>query len=291
LLRGHESRALDALFLPAVTHAVVPTTGTSGCMSCPIVAASGYTALAALRRDRDTLAELGITALSTELCLADPARLDEQLYRSLAEWLQLDRETHRVALRAGLAFARAGVERRRARGARVLADATKRGRAVVVVLARPYHADPGVNHGIATALAARGVPVLGISSLPLGAAELRDLSGLMPELTNSGCAEKLWAARSVVAHPNLVAVDLSSFRCGQDASILGVLQQLLGAADKPALFVHDLDEDRPAASLSLRVETFLAALRRYEATTLRATLTAEPTTVPAPAFSMEQAAC
>ncbi|HEX7479958.1 MAG TPA: BadF/BadG/BcrA/BcrD ATPase family protein [Polyangiales bacterium] len=273
LLRMHAQHPFDALFLPAVTHASVVTTGTADCAACPIVTACGYAALAALGREGDVLGARGIAAISSELCLAEPAQAQEQLYAGLGRWLGLTRDEHQAAVQRALAFARQGFERRRARGARVLADAERRGRAVAVVLARPYHADPGVSHGISTQLAAHGMPVLGIGSLPLGAAALRDLSGVLAESTNSGCAEKVWAARAVVAHPNLVAVDLSSFRCGQDASVLGMLQRTLGAADKPALYVHDLDEDRPTASLALRVQTFLAAVQRYEARALRARAT------------------
>src|SRR5690606_998593 len=86
-----------------------------------------------------------------------------------------------------------------------------------------------------------------------------------PESTNSGAAERVWAARRVTRDPHLVAVDLSSFRCGQDASTAGLIDDLLSAADRPALRLHDLDEDRPGASLSLRLDTFTATVRAYEA--------------------------
>jgi predicted nucleotide-binding protein (sugar kinase/HSP70/actin superfamily) len=138
-------------------------------------------------------------------------------------------------------------------------------RAAAVVLARPYHADPGIQHGISTELAARGVPVLGICALPrdAGSTEL-DLSGLAPRITNSSDAEKLWAARSIAGDPHLLGVELSSFRCGQDAAASGILGQFLDRAGRPLLRLHDLDEDRPAASLRIRLDTFAETVRRYE---------------------------
>ncbi|NCQ62163.1 MAG: hypothetical protein GW913_16020, partial [Myxococcales bacterium] len=42
------------------------------------------------------------------------------------------------------------------------------------------------------------------------------------------------------------------------------LSDILGGADKPTLRLHDLDEDRPVASLDVRLDTFVDALRGYE---------------------------
>lgn len=261
-------RPLDALLLPALTHARIAVRGTADTASCPIVAASGHTTLAALGREEDTLGRLGIRPLVPELCVLDPERLWRSLHACFSELLALDERESRAALAYALRAQGRFHERCRRRGARVLRWALAERRAVAVVLARPYHADPGVQHGLSTELAARGIPVLGISSLPTGDERLLAPTGALPLVTNSGCAEKLWASRVVRATPNLLAVDLSSFRCGQDASILGLLTDALGDADKPALRLHDLDEDRPGATFDLRVRTFVESARRYERETL-----------------------
>ncbi|RLB51140.1 MAG: hypothetical protein DRJ42_17425 [Deltaproteobacteria bacterium] len=264
LLRSHRERPLDALLMPTLTHAAIAVRGTADTASCPLVAASGQTSVAALRRDGDTLGDLGIRALTPELTLVDRPRLEGQLLEAFGELLGMGSDDNARALDYALAAQRAFHERTRRRGAKVIRRAVSEGRAVAVVLARPYHADPGVSHGISTELASRGVPVLGISSLPIDDASLLDLGSVLPLATNSGCAEKVWAARLIERTPNLVAVDVSSFRCGQDASILGLLTDILGRPHKPVLRMHDLDEDRPGATFRLRIETFLDGLRRYE---------------------------
>lgn len=256
---------IDVLLMPTLTHAKIAVRGTRDTASCPIVTASGHVALAALGREGDPLGERGIQALVPELCVTDPALLERQLRAVFGELLSLDEAQNREAFEAGLAAQRAFHADCRRLGAKVLARARREGKAVAVILARPYHADPGVQHGISTELAARGLPVLGISSLPLEDESLLDLHDVLPEATNSGCAEKTWAARVIAQDPNLVAVDLSSFRCGQDASIMGTLGDLLDPLDKPTLRLHDLDEDRPGATFRIRLETFLHAVRRYEA--------------------------
>ena len=269
LLRRPE-RPIDVLFMPTITHARIAVRGTTDTASCPIVAACGHTSVAALRREPNVLAgqgsDRGIVALTPELCLVDRHRLEAQLLEAFGPLLGLSAAANREALAHGVRAQELFHERCRRRGAKVLADARSRRRAVALVLARPYHADPGVQHGISTELAARGVPVMGISSLPLDHdGDSLDISELLPESTNSGAAERAWAARRVTRDPHLVAVDLSSFRCGQDASTAGLIDDLLSAADRPALRLHDLDEDRPGASLSLRLDTFTATVRAYEA--------------------------
>ena len=272
LLR-HRQPAIDTLFMPTITHAAIAITGTADTASCPIVAASGYVAKAAFSRSHPgapmgALEKRGVSLLAPELCLIDRARLDRQLFASLGSLLDLTEEQHQFALAAGLSAQQRFHQRCRQRGMVVLNRVRAEGRCAVVILARPYHADPGVQHGLSTELAARGLPVLSIASLPIAdtaypnGAQL-DIGDILPELTNSGCAEKIWAARLICRDPNLVAVDLSSFRCGQDASTLGELVDILDGANKPTLYLHDLDEDRQGGSFRLRIETFVRTVERY----------------------------
>lgn len=269
-LAAHAEQPFDVLVLPAVTHACIEALGTADTASCPLVAACGHTALAAMRRSGDRLAGTGVTVLQPVLCLADSKRLDAQLFEAFGPLLGIQRERHARAFAHAQLASRTYREDAARRGRIVSERARHEGRVVAVVLSRPYHADPGVSHGVSMELAARGIPVLGLLSLPRADDRFADLSDLAPALTNSGSAEKLMAARIIAADPTLVAVDLSSFRCGQDAAILGTLTDLLDAAGKPWLAIHDLDEQRPAATIRMRVETFVAAVRRYERRALSA---------------------
>ena len=262
LLRA--DRRIDALLMPALTHAKIAPQGTADTASCPIVAASGMVAAAAFREE---LARRDIRPLMPTLCVLEPARLEGQLFAAFGKLLGLDESSNRTALEYALRAQRAFSMRCQRRGRAVLARVRRQGRAAAVVLARPYHADPGVQHGISTELASRGIPVLTILSLPTEQVDVGPSGHL---LTNSGCAEKLWAARVVCRTPHLVAVDISSFLCGQDAAILGPLGDALASAKRPALRLHDLDEDRPGASLRLRIDTFVESVRDYERIELHA---------------------
>lgn len=74
---------------------------------------------------------------------------------------------------------------------------------------------------------------------------------------------KLWAAKFVARHPNLISVELSNFKCGHDAFISRVIEQIIEQSGKPHFSFRDLDENRPLASIRIRVETMHYFLKNY----------------------------
>ena len=74
---------------------------------------------------------------------------------------------------------------------------------------------------------------------------------------------KIWAAKFTARHPNLVAMEISSFKCGHDAPIYGVIEGIIENSDTPYFCFKDLDENKPTGSIRIRVETIDYFLRRY----------------------------
>lgn len=64
-------------------------------------------------------------------------------------------------------------------------------------------------------------------------------------------------------HPNLLSVELSNFKCGHDAFITRTIEQIIEMSGKPHFSFRDLDENRPLASIRIRVETMHYFLRHY----------------------------
>jgi predicted nucleotide-binding protein (sugar kinase/HSP70/actin superfamily) len=58
-------------------------------------------------------------------------------------------------------------------------------------------------------------------------------------------------------------VELSSFKCGHDAPIYSAIEQIVERSGTPYFSFKDLDENRPANSIKLRVETIDYFLKRY----------------------------
>src|SRR5690606_30566751 len=74
---------------------------------------------------------------------------------------------------------------------------------------------------------------------------------------------KVWAAKYTARHPNLVALELSSFKCGHDAPIYSVIEECIHQSTTPYFCFKAVDENKPPGAIRLRVETIAYFLRRY----------------------------
>src|SRR5690606_13885679 len=113
----------------------------------------------------------------------------------------------------------------------------------VVLLARPYHNDPGMNHEIPGELQKLGYPIFTVQSLPLDEDIVRplfqpdidagfikdpfDITDVWKNSYSENTNQKVWAAKFTARHPNLVALELSSFKCGHDAPVYTVIEEIV----------------------------------------------------------------
>jgi predicted nucleotide-binding protein (sugar kinase/HSP70/actin superfamily) len=149
----------------------------------------------------------------------------------------------------------------------------------IVLLGRPYHHDPGINHEILEEFQKLGYPVFSQDSLPLddeivwrlfgddvrmGAIKHpMDISDAWKNSYSENTSRKVWAAKYVARHPNLVALELSSFKCGHDAPIYTVVEEVVEHSGTPYFCFKDIDENKPTGSIKIRVETIGYFLKRY----------------------------
>lgn len=56
---------------------------------------------------------------------------------------------------------------------------------------------------------------------------------------------------------------MSSFKCGHDAPIYGVIEGIIERSGTPYFSFKDLDENKPSGSIKIRVETIDYFLSRY----------------------------
>ncbi len=149
----------------------------------------------------------------------------------------------------------------------------------IVMLGRPYHHDPGVNHGILEEFQKRGYPIFSQSTLPLDAdlldrlfgeevragviADPLEIADVWKNSFSGSTNHKIWAAKFVARHPNLVALEMSSFKCGHDAPTYAVVEAIIEQSGTPYFCFKDLDENKPAGAIRIRVETIDYFLRRY----------------------------
>ena len=76
--------------------------------------------------------------------------------------------------------------------------------------------------------------------------------------------QKIWAAKYAARHPNLVALELSSFKCGHDAPIYTVIEEIVETSGTPYFSFKDIDENKPTGSIKIRTETIGYFLKRYQ---------------------------
>jgi predicted nucleotide-binding protein (sugar kinase/HSP70/actin superfamily) len=72
-----------------------------------------------------------------------------------------------------------------------------------------------------------------------------------------------------------VALEISSFKCGHDAPIYGVVEGIIEQSGTPYFCFKDLDENKPSGSIRIRVETIDYFLRRYREEVIRKRKAAE----------------
>jgi predicted nucleotide-binding protein (sugar kinase/HSP70/actin superfamily) len=85
-----------------------------------------------------------------------------------------------------------------------------------------------------------------------------------PENYSANSVQKVWAAKFAARHPNLVVLDLSSFKCGHDAPTYGLIDNIISASGTPYSALHDIDANKPGGSIKIRVRTYAHTLSLHE---------------------------
>lgn len=270
-------RALNYIFFPILTHVPSFVKDTMDNTSCPIVSGTPDVVKAAFTKEVDFFAQRGIEYVDPALSFAEPLLLARRMFETWGSRLGVteDENDHacREAQRALLAFENDLQDKGRA----ILETVENEDRMAILVINRPYHSDPGLNHGIPEEFQVLGFPILSARSIPrtreyldryfkqdLEAGIITDplqLNHVWPENYSANSAQKVWAANFAAHHPNVAVLDLSSFKCGHDAPTYGLIDTILQTAKTPVAALHDLDANKPSGSIKIRVKTYAHTLR------------------------------
>ncbi|GMQ88622.1 MAG: hypothetical protein BMS9Abin09_0051 [Gammaproteobacteria bacterium] len=280
LLHAKQARhPLDVIWFPCITHTASFLAHIMGFSTCPVLAGTPKVARAAFTKERDLFAAAGVTFLDRALNFELTALLRQQLLETWGEHLGITPDENDWACAQGWAAMTACDEDLQMRGRALLDQAVDDHRLVLLMLGRPYHNDPGLNHEVLEEFQALGYPVLSLRAIPKDPAWLQPLFGddlrvgriadvfdirdVWPENYSVNSAQKVWAAKFAARHPHVAVVDLSSFKCGHDAPTYGLIDKILATSRTPFLTLHDLDANKPGGSIKIRVQTFAYALERY----------------------------
>jgi activator of 2-hydroxyglutaryl-CoA dehydratase/predicted nucleotide-binding protein (sugar kinase/HSP70/actin superfamily) len=279
LFHHHEpTRKLNYIFFPVLTH--VPSFG-EGVMdkaSCPIVAGAPEVMKAAFTKEVDFFKTRGIEYLDPALTFGEMNLTAQRMFECWSKRLGVTRDecdhAHREALRALTEFERDLQEKGRA----ILETVEAENKVAILMIGRPYHSDPGLNHGIPEEFQVLGYPILSVRSIPRDPDYLAryfkdevargqhplDINDVWPENYSANSAQKVWAAKFAARHPNVVLLDLSSFKCGHDAPTYGLIDSIVSASATPYAALHDIDANKPGGSIKIRVKTYAHSLSLHE---------------------------
>jgi predicted CoA-substrate-specific enzyme activase len=275
-----EKKPLKYIFFPILTHVNNFVSDTMDNASCPIVAGAPDVMKAAFTKEVDFFATRGIEFLDPAVSFEEPTLMARRLFETFGPRLGITEDENDFACAEAWKALRMFDKDVEEKGRAILETVEAEDRVAILLIGRPYHSDPGLNHGIPEEFQVLGYPILSVRSIPKDRAYLDryykeelekgsiksplELNHVWPENYSVNSAQKVWAASFAAHHPNVVVLDLSSFKCGHDAPTYGLIDSIIEKSKTPYAALHDIDANKPGGSIKIRVRTYAHALKLHE---------------------------
>lgn len=275
----NKKKKIDFLFSPIVDNMPSELEFAQAHNACPTITATIEAAKAAFTKEGDLFKEFEIEYLCPFVQLFNEQLTINQMYDCFKDILGVSMEENIQAVKEGYIAYNKFMNGLKDESKQILDTLEKENKVGIVVLARPYHNDPGINHEILEEFQKLGYPVFYQDTLPTDEETLDKLFGdeikaglirsafdiedVWKNSYSENTSRKVWAAKYTARHPNLVALELSSFKCGHDAPIYTVIQEIVESSGTPYFSFKDIDENKPTGSIKIRVETIGYFLKRY----------------------------
>ena len=143
----------------------------------------------------------------------------------------------------------------RATGEEMIAKAREEGRRIIVLVGRPYHVDPEINHGIDRLIEGFGAAVVTEDSLSHHMK--KEPVGVLNQWTYHS---RLYAsARYIAGQSDMDLVQLVSFGCGVDAITTDEVRDILESSGKIYTQIK-IDEITNLGAVRIRLRSLFAAI-------------------------------
>ncbi len=275
-----EKKPLKYIFFPILTHVPNFVADTMDNTACPIVAGCPDVMKAAFTKEVDFFATRNIEYLDPAISFSEIALTARRLFDTFKDRLNITEDENDHAVREAVKALDIFDHDVQEKGRAILETVEAEDRVAILMIGRPYHSDPGLNHGIPEEFQVLGYPILSIRSIPKDREYLDryykdeldrgviktplELNHVWPENYSANSAQKVWAVGFAAHHPNVVLLDLSSFKCGHDAPTYGLVDSIVTASKTPYAALHDIDANKPSGSIKIRVKTYVHALKLHE---------------------------
>ena len=236
----------DFIFYPSQSYNIEEHRGDNH-FNCPVVAYYGEL----LKHNEPRLTPKNFLDPFVELPSFD--KTAESLFRCLAPW-GVKKKAVEEALRLGLSELERYRHETVEEGNRVILEARKQGKEIIVLAGRPYHVDPEIKHGIDKLLDKLGVAVLSEDALTPG-------DKLRPHVLNQWTyhARLYDAAAYCLKEPDMNLDQLVSFGCGVDAITTDETRRILEEGGKLYTQIK-IDEINNLGAVRIRLRSLLAAI-------------------------------
>ncbi len=280
IFKKSAANQLDYIFFPCMTHMPTFVPGVEDSTSCPIVSGAPKVIRAAFTKEIDFFAKNNIEYVDAAFTLTERNYFARQMFETWGDRLGITEDESDHACQQGFGALRAFDGEMERRGMEILEKLEEEDKVGVLLLGRPYHLDPGLNHGVLEEYQALGYPVLSIRSIPKDTKWLSrffkddlerefvdnplSVGDVWPENYSTNSVQKVWAAKFAARHPNVVVLDLSNFKCGHDAPIYGLIDNIVNSSGTPYSALHEIDATKPGGSIKIRVKTYSHTLKLHE---------------------------
>ncbi len=164
----HKKKPLDVIFFPMIDDLPSDLVNAQSHRACPTVTATPAATKAAFTKESDLFKEMGVDFLNPLINCGTPMLFERQMFETFREILGLSpEENHRASEEAMKAMEQFTEGILRNQGREILRKLEAEDGIGIVLLARPYHNDPGLNHDILEEFQKLGYPVLTQASLPI----------------------------------------------------------------------------------------------------------------------------
>ncbi len=249
---------IDAIFYPSIPYEQKENANANNHFNCPIVVS--YPEVIA--NNMDDLRETDIKFLQPFLPLHHPDKLADKVYEMFKEhgWSDITKKEVRQACKLAYAEQEAATEDIRKKGDEIVLMLKETNQKGIVLAGRPYHMDPGINHGIAQLINTLGMAVLTEDSV----ARPGILSRPIRVVDQWAYHSRLYEAAAFVAQEeNLELVQLNSFGCGIDAVTSDQTQEILESQGKIYTLLK-IDEVSNLGAARIRLRSLKVAMEERE---------------------------
>ena len=243
------SKGVDAIFYPCMTYNLNEHRG-DNCYNCPVVAY--YPELLAAN-----VAELqDFDFMMPYFELSDHKEFIKQAHRFFGKkYPALHKKQIAAAAEAAYQALDDYYAAIQEEGRKAIAYADKHGLQIAVVVGRPYHIDPEINHGLNQLISSYGMVVVSEDAV-WQLAEAPKVRVLNQWTYHS----RMYSAANYVVHKeNAQLIQLVSFGCGIDAITTDEIRSIVEAGDKIYTQLK-IDEINNLGAAKIRIRSMIAAV-------------------------------